>query len=211
MNQLMDRVLTRVLIPFIASFLLWNCYPDGPEFYEDMDITFTSFERDFDFQARSTYSLPNKIVTDVEIKNGDTTYIFMKDIYAIPILEAIEQNMADFGWEKVAISESPDVVLTPGAIRNTTLLYSYWYNWWYGGYYPGWGWYYPPFYTVSSYTTGSMIITMSDPNVDNPINLTRASWIMVGNGLLSGTGNIARITDSIDQAFIQSPYLKLND
>lgn len=207
----MEKVLTRVMVPVLAAFLFWNCYPDGPEFYEDTDITFTSFEQDFDFKARSTYSLPDKIVTDVEIKNGDTTFVFMKDIYAVPILQAIDRNMANYGWEKVAISQSPDVVLTPGAIRNTTIMYSYWYNWWYGGYFPGWGWYYPPYYSVTSYTTGSIIITMADPNIDNPINLTRASWIMIGNGLLSGAGNVNRVTGAIDQAFEQSPYLKLNN
>lgn len=207
----MEKVLKRALFPVFAVFLLWSCYPDGPEFYEDTDITFTSFEPEFVFQARNTYSLPDKIVTDVEIKNGDTTYVFMKDIYAVPILQAIDRNMANYGWEKVAISQRPDVVLTPGAIRNTTILYSYWYNWWYGGYYPGWGWYYPPYYAVSSYTTGSMIVTMADPNIDSPINLTRASWIMIGNGLLSGAGDVNRVIGVIDQAFEQSPYLKLNN
>lgn len=51
---------------------------------------------------------------------------------------------------------------------------------------------------------------MADPNIENPINLSRAAWTMVGNGLLSGSGDIDRATDAIDQAFIQSPYLKLN-
>lgn len=207
----MKKLMTRVFTLVFASFLFWNCYPDGPEFYEEMDITFTSFEQDFDFQTRSTYSLPDKIVTDVEIKDRDTTFVFMKDVYAIPILQAIDRNMAAFGWQKVNISQRPDVVLTPGAVRNTTVMYSYWYNWWYGGYYPGWGWYYPPYYSVSSYTTGSMIITMADPNIENPINSSRSSWIMIGNGLLSGAGNVNRVTDAIDQAFIQSPYLKLNN
>jgi hypothetical protein len=28
---------------------------------------------------------------------------------------------------------------------------------------------------------------------------------MVGNGLASGSNNVSRITDAIDQAFVQSP------
>lgn len=207
----MKKRLIRVFTPVFASLLLWNCYPGGPYYYEDTDITFTSFEPDFDFQTRNTYSLPDKIVTDVEIKNGDTTFIFMKDVFAIPILQSIDRNMENFGWEKVDISNKPDVVLTPGAIKSTTVFYSYWYNWWWGGYYPGWGWYYPPYYPVASFTTGSMIITMSDPNIDSPVNLSKASWIMVANGILSGSGNVNRITGAIDQSFIQSPYLKLNN
>ncbi len=57
-----------------------------------------------------------------------------------------------------------------------------------------------------------MIITMADPNVgeDSPINQSQTAWIAVGNGLFSGAYDISRVTDAIDEAFDQSPYLKLN-
>ena len=57
-----------------------------------------------------------------------------------------------------------------------------------------------------------MIITMADPNVgeDNPINQSQTAWIAVGNGLFSGAYDISRVTKAIDEAFDQSPYLKLN-
>jgi hypothetical protein len=199
------------LILSITIGLLSSCYPGGPEFYEDTDVVYTSFEPEFNFQNKSTYALPDKIVKDIEIDKGDTTLVYMKDAFALPILAAIDANMQQFGWTKVDISQRPDVVLTPAAITNTTYFYSYWYSWWWGGYYPGWGWYYPPYWTVSSYTTGTMIIAMADPNLNNPINQSRASWIMLGNGLLSGAGDISRVTNAIDQAFEQSPYLKINN
>lgn len=56
---------------------------------------------------------------DVEIDNGDTTYIYMKHVYANSILQAIDANMSAYGWSKVAISADPDVLLTPAAIKNT--------------------------------------------------------------------------------------------
>jgi hypothetical protein len=180
---------------------------------EDLDVTYTTFDEDFDFQSRQTYAMPNKIVVDVDIEDGDTTWIYMKDVFATPILAAIDDNLESRGWEKVDISQQPDVLVTPAALSSTTYFYSYWYDWWYGGWYGGyWGWYYPPYYTVSSYTTGSMIITMADPNVedDSPINQSETAWIAVGNGLFSGAYDISRVTDAIDEAFEQSPYLKLN-
>jgi hypothetical protein len=198
---------SRVLLTMTASLALWSCYPDGLEYYEDTDITYTTYDVEFDFSARNTYSIPDKIVIDVEIEDGDTTFVYMKDVYAKPILQNIEANMANYGWTKVNISQKPDVVVTPAAMKNTTVFYSYWYDWWYGY---GWGWYYPPYYSISTYTTGTVIITMADPNVDNPINKSQAAWIMAANGLASGTGNITRVTDAIDQAFVQSPYLKIN-
>ena len=193
--------------------VLLSCYPAGPEYVEDLDVTYTTFDEDFDFQSRQTYAMPNKIVVDVDIEDGDTTWIYMKDVFATPILAAIDDNLESRGWEKVDISQQPDMLVTPGALSSTTYFYSYWYDWWYGGWYGGyWGWYYPPYYTVSSYTTGSMIITMADPNVedDSPINQSETAWIAVGNGLFSGAYDISRVTDAIDEAFEQSPYLKLN-
>lgn len=199
--------LMRFGLAIAASLILWGCYPGGPEYYEDTDITFTQYDLEFDFNARSTFAMPDKIVIDVEIKNGDTTYVYMKDVFAIPILQTIRSNMENYGWRLVDISANPDVVLSPAAMKQTTVFYSYWYDWWYGG---GWGWYYPPYYTVSSYTTGTVIITLADPNIDNPINKSEVSWMMVGNGLASGVGDVSRVTDAIDQAFAQSPYLKTN-
>ena len=202
----------RLLLIAAMPVVLLSCYPAGPEYVEDVDITYTTYDQKFDFQSRGTYAMPDKIVVDVEIEDGDTTYIYMKDVFATPILAAIDDNMKANGWAKVGLAGTPDVVVTPAGISSTTYFYSYWYDWWYGGWYGGWGWYYPPYYTVSSYTTGSMIITMADPNVgtDNPINQSQTAWIAVGNGLFSGAYDISRVTKAIDEAFDQSPYLKLN-
>jgi hypothetical protein len=96
-------------------------------------------------------------------------------------------------------------------MKNTTIYVDYWYCWWYGGYYPpGWGWYYPPYYTVSSFTTGTLVMTIQDPNVDNAIGQSEASWVVGINGILSGNYSIDRVLNGIDQAFKQSPYLKTN-
>jgi hypothetical protein len=193
--------------------VLLSCYPAGPDYVEDLDVTYTTYDQDFDFQSKGTYAMPDQIVIDVEIEDGDTTYVYMKDIFADPILAAIDDNMQANGWTKVnIIGGDPDVLVTPAAISSTTYFYSYWYDWWYGGWYGGWGWYYPPYYTVSSYTTGTMIITMADPNVedDSPINQSETAWVGAANGLFTGDYNISRVTRAIDEMFDQSSYLKLN-
>ncbi|HEX5111408.1 MAG TPA: DUF4136 domain-containing protein, partial [Saprospiraceae bacterium] len=88
--------------------------------------------------------------------------------------------------------------------------YDYWYCWWYGGWYGGWGWYYPPFISISSITTGSLIMTISDPMEESAIGKTETAWVAVLNGVMSGTYNVNRVLDGIDHAFQQSPYLKTN-
>jgi Domain of unknown function (DUF4136) len=207
----MNRLLIYFVFAALTGLGLAGCYPAGPDFTEDLDVVYTNFDDEFDFQGRSTYAMPDKIVIDVDISNsGDTTYEYMKDIYAGPILDRIESNMSNLGWTRVDVSASPDVLLTPAGISSTTYFYSYWYDWWYGGYYGGWGWYYPPYYTVSSYTTGSLIMTIADPMNDSPINKSPTAWIGAINGILTSSGNIDRVFTGIDNAFAQSPYLKTN-
>lgn len=194
-----------------VSLILWGCYPDGPEYYSDLDVVYTNHQSDYDFTSKSTYSRPNKIVVDVKISEGDTTFVYMEDKYATPIFQIIDNNMAALGWQKVEISNKPDVLLTPALMSSTTIFYSYWYDWWYGGYYPPyWGWYYPPYVSVSSYTTGNLIMTISDPNLQGPTNKSPALWVASCAGLVSWNYNVSRVTQGIDQAFKQSSYLKTN-
>lgn len=205
----MKQIFSKAILTTLVGVFMSGCYPAGPEYVEDLDVVYSTYDVNFDFQSKGTYSLPDKIVTDVKIKNGDTTFVYMADAYAKQLLTAIESNMTKYGWQKVAISNNPDVLITPGTIKNTTYMYSYWYDWWYGGYYGGWGWYYPPYYSVSSYTTGTVILVMADPNLETPINESKAAWVAACNGRL-GSNDINRAIKGIDKAFSQSPYLKTN-
>ncbi len=207
----MSRLFTFTCLIAFTGFMLSGCYPGGADFTSDYDVTYTNHSASYDFNAKSTYAMPDKIVVDVEINRGDTTYIYMKDIYAQPILQRIADNMTSLGWTRVNLSDIPDVLLTPAGMSTTTYYYSYWYNWWYGGWYGGWyGWYYPPYVSVSSFTTGSLIMTIEDPNQDTPINATESVWIGVINGVLTSSNDVNRALTGIDQAFQQSSYLKTN-
>ena len=92
---------------------------------------------------------------------------FLPPSYSDVILGQIKQNMTAYGWTEVDKNAKPDVVLLVSA-SNTTYLYWYYdwayWGWYYPGYYPGWGWYYPGYYPpyVSSYTTGTLLIQMTD-------------------------------------------------
>ena len=207
----MNRLLSYFIFAALIGFGLAGCYPQGPDYTSDLDVVYTNYDPEFDFPGHNTYAMPDKIVVDVEISNnGDTTYEYMKPLYADQILARIDAHMTGLGWSKVDVSATPDVLVMPAGMSTTSYYYSYWYGWWYGGYWGSWGWYYPPYYSVSSYTTGSLIITMSDPNIDSPINRSPTAWIAAANGLLTGSSNISRALDAVDQAFKQSPYLKTN-
>jgi hypothetical protein len=197
------------LFGILSGLLLWGCYPHGPEYTQDLDIVVTHHNPDYNFVAKATYAMPDKIVKITgNLQEGDAPE-FIPDVNASQILARIESNMTSLGWSKVAVDASPDLILLPAAWETTTIYYyyDYWY-WWYGGYYPYYP-YYPPVY-VSSYTTGTLLMTLQDPTQlggnGNPIN----QWTGFLNGVLNGSYNATRINGLIDQAFTQSQYLKTN-
>jgi hypothetical protein len=206
----------RFLLMILMASLMWGCYPAGPEYTEDLDVIYTSYDKEYDFKASGgTYSMPDEVVIDAEKDdNGNWVPEYMAQPAADIILNAIEDKMTEYGWTRVDPEvEQPDVVVMPAAIKSTTYFYSYWYDWWYGGWYGGyWGWYYPPYVSISSYTTGSLVIVMSDPSLaeDSPIGQSPTNWVAIGNGLYTGYYDAGRVTDAIDQAFAQSPYLYIN-
>ena len=200
------RVVSFALILFVA--FLAGCYLPGAEYSEDLDLVYTNYDKNYNFDSKLTYSIPSKIT---KIDGDPTSAEYVKDIYAIPMLAQIEANMTKLGWTKVPLSSNPDLQLLPGAWTTTTVVGSYWGNYycWYYYYYCGGGWYYPyPVY--SSYSTGTMVMTLVDPNKEGADETKQVVWSGAINGILSSSYDVDRINVAIDQAFKQSQYLKTN-
>jgi len=198
----------KVLSLTAIVFLLTQCYPEGPQYVDEMDLVYTNYDPATDFTAKHTYAIPDKImkIDDNLINGGDPN--FVKEPYATQLLEKMKLNMANNGWTLVKKDANPDMLLAPVAYELTTTYYyggGYW-DWWYGGWY---GWYYP-YPVTTSYSTGSLIVTMLDPKNLSPDDKMRAVWGFIINGLLEGSNTefTARYSKGIDQAFTQSPYLK---
>jgi hypothetical protein len=203
--MIMKKKLT--ILVATLSILLLGCYPQGPEFTEDLDVVLTHFQDDYDFESKNTYARPNKIVKITgNLQEGDDP-VYIPDATAALILAEIDKNMTDLGWNMVDVSDDPDLLLAPASWETTTVFYyyDYWY-WWYGGYYPGWG--YPAY--GGSYTTGTLLMTLIDPTVVGANGNVILQWTGAVNGILSGSYNATRVNKGIDQAFAQSPYLKTN-
>jgi len=188
----------------ILGLMMGSCYPGGPEYYEDTDLVYTKYEEEYDFESQSTYAMPDSVVKiQGDVAEGEPPE-FVKEPYNTQILNKIESSMSDLGWTRVDNPEDADLTLFPAAWTNTTIYY--WYNYWcwYYPWYCGWGWGYPSY---SSYTTGTLVMTL----IDNEDRVEPESmWTGAVNGLLSGAYNTTRLNKGIDQAFEQSPYLKIN-
>ena len=186
----------------VLALSLGSCYPGGIEYYEDTDVVYTDYEVDHDFLSMSTYSMPDDVVkiTGDIIEGEDPEFI--KEPYNTQIINRIAENMADLGWTRVIDPVDADLVLFPASWTNTTIYYWYDYWCWYYPYYCGWGWGYPSY---SSYTTGTLVMTLVADGEEyvEPFRV----WTGAVNGLLSGANNINRVYKGIDQTFEQSPYL----
>jgi len=188
-----------------ALSVLWGCYPNGAEYYDETDVVYTDYDDAYNFVSKGTYSIPDKIVKITgNIGEGEDPE-FVKEPYNTQMLKKMESNMSAMGYQKIDDPENADLVLFPAVWTNTTIYY--WQNYWcwYNPYYCGWGWGYPSYTTQTSGTLLMTLIADGDDYV-TPTNV----WTSAINGLLSGAYNVTRVNNGIDQAFKQSPYLKTN-
>lgn len=223
---MMKRMLSKVSLA-LGLMLMYSCYPEGPEYVEDLDVVYTNYDPEFNFTEQTTFAMPDSIILINEQNfNGfeeQEAPEVVDPLYADVILEQIRENMADAGWTEIEIEEDPDVVLLLSVTRTTNLYYNYdwrYWDWWYPGSYAGWGWYYPNYFPgyyrgynpggyISGYRSGSLLMQMAQPSNTGVNNNVPVVWMTVINGLLEGSStNISnRLVQTIDQAFAQSTYL----
>lgn len=194
-------------IPLLGLGLLClsGCYPEGPEYTDEYDVVFTNHDDATNFKEKVYYSMPDDVVKidgEYDPAQGPD---FINPVYSAQIVNRIKSNLNALGYIEVQDTGFADIIILTGALEVTNISYSYWYDYW--GYYYGYGWYYP-YPVVTSYTTGSLIMSMIDRRNLNPSDKARGIWVGIINGLMEGGGDVAgRINKGIDQAFRQSPYL----
>lgn len=205
------KYISRLLLAL--PVLLAACYPQGPDYIDDLDVVYTNHNPNYVFKGKSTYAMPDKIVkiTGNAITGDPPKYL--SDAVATPILTQIATNMTAMGYTQVDIDSDPDLLLAPSELETTTITYWYdYWGWWWGGYYPGWGYPYYPYYPyggyTTSYTTGTLMMMIIDPNQTSGSGNPLSQWVGAANGVLTYSYSASRVNKLIDQAFRQSPYLK---
>lgn len=208
-----SALVASVPILFLLIFLM-GCYPKGPEYYSDLDLTATDYDSDYKFEEQKYYWLPDTVRIVTNIEDID---ISESDVQAL--LNQIETNFTNRNYKRLSVDpDSAQFVISVNVIasRNAGVgwipgppCYPGWWGCWPGYYPPYWGGYY-----AYSYTTGSVIMNWYDPqappiededgNERQPVH-----WVGAFNGLLSSSqsNNAGRIEFSINQAFEQSPYI----
>ncbi|PWJ43787.1 DUF4136 domain-containing protein [Sediminitomix flava] len=203
------------LISMLATLTLTSCENDT-KYVSDLDTVITFYDSEYDYSERKTYSLPSEVLFFDVDEDGEDYSEPVDEKYASVILETIKDEMDKIGYTQVDSTDSPELVLTPYTYK--TLHESYFNNWWgYWGWYPGWypgfgpiwgPWYPYPIYSYYSYESGTVIIDMFD---NRPAQYEEdkipAVWSAAIRGLLYGSPSTSRIESTIQNAFMQSPYL----
>jgi hypothetical protein len=202
--------LTVLTLLVAASMTLVSCTPGDEITVAESDVVLTMFDQTVDFGAIGTYEMPDTVNHIL----GDDDDDDISREYDQEILDLVAANFNARGYQRI-YGGTPDVLVVVSATAITN-WYMYSYYPWYGG----WGWYYPyypyyPYWGVSyAYTTGTLIVDMVDPNKpDEELDIYPNYWRGVCNGVLDDieASKVARFTDSINQMFIQSPYLRSAD
>jgi len=204
-----------------AAWVGAGCYPGEIDSASQTDVVLTFHAPNADFQINNTFSMPDSIV-DIGVAGGSGSTFDHQ--YDAQILAKIQANFESMGYTRVnpATDTADAVVLVSGITIDN---YSAWtaYPWWpYWGWWGYWGsygysqgasgnWYYPwaPV-VVTSYKSGTIFISLVDPDVPPPQSgQVSTIWAAALNGMIEGTNSeiLARINANITQAFVQSPYL----
>jgi hypothetical protein len=186
---------------------------------DDLDVVYTNFDPEFEFEAQSTFAVPDRVVK-IESENftaqdGEDPQ-FVNPEVGDRIISRIRRNMTDLGWTEVNGDADPDVIILPSVSTRLDLQYHYdwrYWSWYYPGFYPGWSWWYPNYrpMMVSGVRSGSVLLQMTHPDGMGGNDNIPVVWTGVFNGLLQGSQESInqRISQTIDQAFNQSPYLNI--
>jgi uncharacterized protein DUF4136 len=194
----------------LAATGLMSCYPGTIEDTAEINTVTTLFDPNENFMQNATYALPDTIVHICDLVNGNPDCLDITRAYDSQILAKVATEMDALGYTRVTADPAnpPDVLLFVSAIasKNYALIgsgCSYW-----GWYYPYYC-YYPPTWTTVEFTTGTLFLTMMDPDRIATGDKIPIVWTGVLNGVISGSANsnLQSALNGIHQAFLQSSYL----
>lgn len=178
-------------------------------------LVYTAHDTGADFASFATYYLPDSILL---IGNKDKTE-YWKDANALEIVNTVADRMNASGYTRTDDKQTADLGIQLSYVQRVTYFvgYDYPYWWWYYPYYwtPGYwgdwvGWHYP-YRVYYGYTAGSMLVEMVNLEGDQASGKKLPIvWDSFIGGLLTSNEelNLRRTLAAVEQAFVQSPYLK---
>lgn len=163
-------------------------------------------------QNARTFAVPDTIVA---LNGGTFNHAQDKAIAAV-----VRGHFLQLGWveRKDTTGTKPDVVIVMGTNTRTEVGISYadwfpsygWIPYWGTPADPSWVWGAPAGAIAYVYEVGTLVMTMVDLRA--PRETTKrvpVLWVAAVNGVLGDNPVLPRVLTGIDQAFVQSPYLRI--
>lgn len=212
------RKISSLLIVSALTFGITSCYTDYGLTSSDYDVVVTRYDKETDFSSLKTFSLVDSVFHITGDSTESDSEFLSRDNDAL-IISTIRQNMLDYGYTEIlepSDQNKPAVVIVIQALG--TKVDQYYYYGYPGWGYPGWGWgypgwgypgYYPPYAGKSTYYVGTLFIDYFDVAASENQKDNVVPWYATINGLLNSGQTEQRLVNTINQAFVQSPYLDI--
>ena len=198
-----------ILFLVTGIILLLSCsrLPYNSEINSEQLVVITQYDEHSNFLSYHTFAIVDSVSY---IKNGDSTRV--KNENTVAIIQRIVDNMTRLGYQKVNVSEKPDLGINVSAIKVTTNYYFPGWYWGYPGYYPPYYWGYPgygywyPYYPTYIYSSssGTLIFDMLDLKNADENQKIFLIWTGYIRGLLDSGHSMQTILENVDQCFNQT-------
>jgi hypothetical protein len=123
--------------------IMTSCYKSETVYYDELDVTQTNYEVDFNFSSYTSFAMPDSTI----LKSNYMTDQEIEDFYADggtseQTLALLKSQFESRGYTFTDSYDNADFVSVPTVLNmkySGTVYYPP--GWWWG--YPGWGWGYP--------------------------------------------------------------------
>lgn len=207
----------KIIIISTMALLAVACHKEPyPQDSDNEYLVYTAPDKDVNFTSFTTFHIPDSLLV---IGEGDNP-AYSQSSNALRLISAFRENMEKCGYVHTQSAADADLGLQLTYMIKTQRYLQY-YNdpyWWmdYPGYWaPGyWGdWYgyYYPYRVTYTYSTNALVADMVDLTQEQGSGKSlEIIWTAYIGGPSGPSLNydVKRMENSIDQAFVQSPYIK---
>lgn len=204
----------------LMAFIACEKDPDLEKVQDDY-MVYTQYNKGVAFSDFKTFYAPDSIL---RIGN-EQNQTYLTNTSAQTMIQAYVTNLENRGFKRVAQKDSADFGVQLSYIENTQYVMDWWggdypwiaypYYWspsYWGPSYGDWFYPYPITYSFSTGTLMGELLELTPAGKQGTAGSTNITvmWSSLISGFIYGSGNmnVNKVVASIDQAFVQSPYLK---